>query len=526
MQVKSRALRLRPSFLDHPLPYRHAQRPRRTSRRNCIASGNSRDGRVRREPGETWSPQSPWTALRQARGSGRILDKTIHHPLLPGLVEIHRQLVAVHRRHRARPEFLVEDAVAAGEAGFAADDALGDELAFDRERLALGAAGRVGGLAVGLGALPAGGAVGGVEWLHLVEAGGAVTSHPAGAVAAIARRLGDSTSASGRSSRKREGIVSSTRSVTYGYTTTTKAVQSQMNTYQTTATTDPIGQFLQTIFGFLDRLFNRTTPTPAPGQPAAPTQVQPLPPVGGTQTVAGPTGGLSGTKTGTSIYKVVGNIMGAGSGVTIRGGGKSFRDNLGYPCNKCARESTWIFKPGTAGDWSPKLGSHGDEGGKETLIELANIQMMGTGGKWQCEGPHMTYKAVSGGTGSAPKSVENHEWASKLSHGHLGQNRIHHELWVDETGAGNNWRKFAEFNGAATGCNAITCPVPGSKCQDTMRLDDASGHQFISRSIVEIVPGAGAVGGGGGAASSNCCSINKRKEETNTNTAKRSNITN
>jgi predicted aspartyl protease len=237
------------------------------------------------------------------------------------------------------------------------------------------------------------------------------------------------------------------------------------------------------------------TPVPTP-QETAPTRTTPQAPA---SAPSGPTSGRQGAVTGKSIYQVVGNIATAGTGVTIRGGGNSFRDNLGYPCNKCARESTWIFKPGTAGDWSPKLGSHGDEGGKETLIELANIQMNGTGGKWQCEGPHMTYQGVSGGTGSAPRIGGKPRVGIKAVTWPLGQNRIHHELWYDATGSGNNWQKFAEFNGAATGCNAITCPVPGSKCQDTMRLDNPSGHQFIARSIVEIKPGAGAVGGGGAA---------------------------
>lgn len=211
-----------------------------------------------------------------------------------------------------------------------------------------------------------------------------------------------------------------------------------------------------------------------------------------------PSGGGGGsTATGKTIYQAIGNIMTAGSGVTIRGGGSSFRDNIGYPCNKCAREATWIFKPGTGGDWSPKLGSHGDEGGKETLIELGNISINGTGGDWRCEGPHMTYNDVSGGSGSAPKIGGLARVGIKAVTWPLGGNRIHHELWWDQTGSGNNWKKFAEFNGAATGCNAITCPVPGSKCQDTMRLDNPSGHQFIARSMVEIRPGAGGGGGGG-----------------------------
>ena len=244
--------------------------------------------------------------------------------------------------------------------------------------------------------------------------------------------------------------------------------------------------------------FQLPIPTLAPTAP----QIQPPPIRGGTKTVPAPpapTGGGGGgpsASTGTSIYKVVGSIA-SGGGVTLRGGGTSNRDNLGYPCNKCARESTWIFKPGTGGDYSLKLGSHGDEGGKETLIELGNIGTNSGGGEWKCEGPHMTYKGVSGGSGSGPAIGGKPRVGLKGISWPTGANAVHHEVWYDETGAGNSWKKVAEFTGSATGCNAITCPVPGSKCQDTLRLDNVQGHQFISRSIVEIVPGAGAVGGGG-----------------------------
>lgn len=210
-----------------------------------------------------------------------------------------------------------------------------------------------------------------------------------------------------------------------------------------------------------------------------------------------PSGGGGSNATGKTIYQVVSNIP-APPNVTIRGGGNSYRDNISYPCNKCAREATWIFRPGTAGDWSPKLGSHGDTGGKETLIELANIQMNGTGGDWQCEGPHMNYNKLSGGTGSAPRLAGKARVGIKAVTWPLPGNQVHHELWYDETGSGNNWQKFAEFSGAATGCTAITCPVPGNKCQDTMRLDNPSGHQFIARSMVEIKPGSANAGGGSG----------------------------
>ncbi len=67
------------------------------------------------------------------------LHKTIHHPLLPGPVELDRQLVAVDGGDVAVAEFLVEDAVAGREGGDGAGG-FGDQFAFDGERDAAGGA--------------------------------------------------------------------------------------------------------------------------------------------------------------------------------------------------------------------------------------------------------------------------------------------------------------------------------------------------------------------------------------------------
>lgn len=219
-------------------------------------------------------------------------------------------------------------------------------------------------------------------------------------------------------------------------------------------------------------------PTPGPAPPARTTAPAPSPP---------PAGGV----TGKTIYPVVAPIPNTGD-VTIRGGGNSFRDNIGYPCSKCAREATWIFTPGTGGDWSVKLGSHGSEGGPESLIELGNVSTDSGGGSWRCEGPHMTYSDVAGGTGKAPALAGKPQVGVKAVTWPLPGNKVHHEVYYDDAGTGGKWVKIASFEGSATGCNAITCPVPGGKCQDTLRLDGPSGHKFISRSMVEIRPGGGA----------------------------------
>ena len=72
------------------------------------------------------APASVWPDLSHP------LHKAIHHALLPRLVEIDGQLVAVDGGNVAVAEFLVEDAVAEGE-GRGGAGGFGDEFAFDGE---------------------------------------------------------------------------------------------------------------------------------------------------------------------------------------------------------------------------------------------------------------------------------------------------------------------------------------------------------------------------------------------------------
>ena len=199
-------------------------------------------------------------------------------------------------------------------------------------------------------------------------------------------------------------------------------------------------------------------------------------------------GAVGGSATGQNIYPVISDLSGQGE-VTLRGGGTSNRDNQSFPCDKCAREATWIFTPGSGGDWSIKLGSHGDEGGPEILIEMGNIDTDGGGGSWRCEGPHMDYADVSGGSGSLPAVGGSAQIGVKGISWPTGGNTIHHEIWLDPSGSGSNWSQVATFDGGSSCGNQIQCPVPGS-CQDTLRLDNVNGHQFISRSLMEISAGA------------------------------------
>src|SRR3954465_5589187 len=135
--------------------------------------------------------------------ASRPLHKTVHDLLLPRLVEGDGELVAVDLGDAAIAEFLVEDAVGEGEFRGRAGG-FGDELALDRQRPAAtrGEAAEIGRgrlgrkrrglflkaaaaaiaapaaatIAIGLGALPAGGRIGGAERFHVVEAGGAVAA--------------------------------------------------------------------------------------------------------------------------------------------------------------------------------------------------------------------------------------------------------------------------------------------------------------------------------------------------------------
>src|SRR5438552_14538976 len=104
------------------------------------------------------------------------LDETVDHPLLAGLVEVHRQLVALDRGDPPVAEFLVEDAFAEREAGAAGDDAFRHQFALDEALLrfrageAAVAAHRPFLAAVLLGALPARRRIGVLERVARIEA--------------------------------------------------------------------------------------------------------------------------------------------------------------------------------------------------------------------------------------------------------------------------------------------------------------------------------------------------------------------
>ena len=200
-------------------------------------------------------------------------------------------------------------------------------------------------------------------------------------------------------------------------------------------------------------------------------------------------GNGDGAATGESVYQVVGPISPTDGTRVSEASNNSQRDNQGYDCSICNREATWIFNSGGGDDVSIKMGSHGDEGDETSLIEFTT-----DGQRWRCEGPHMTYSDLDGGSGnldlgSTQVGVKGISWTT-------GSNASHHEIWFNADGSGSGWTKAAEWEGQASGCNEMTCPVPGGSCQDTLRMDDPpSGWEFISRSIVEIVPGQLASGG-------------------------------
>src|SRR5579885_1629728 len=78
---------------------------------------------------------SPLPASREREAGSHPLHKTIHHPLLPRLVEADGQLVAVDGGDVAVAELEVEDAVA-DRIGRGGAGRFGDQLAFDGQGLA------------------------------------------------------------------------------------------------------------------------------------------------------------------------------------------------------------------------------------------------------------------------------------------------------------------------------------------------------------------------------------------------------
>ena len=208
--------------------------------------------------------------------------------------------------------------------------------------------------------------------------------------------------------------------------------------------------------------------------------------------------GTGGTSTGTNIYPVVGPIADTGdtriSSAGSGSGGSSERDNRGFDCSKCSRETTWIFVPGNGGDWSVKMGSHGRTGGSDDdSIGAQWEQDFGSnGGGWRCEGPYGKFSDMSGSgsganiSGSGQVGLKGISWST-------GGNTMHHEVWFNETGDGQSWTQIATFDGTSPCGNPFKCPVPasggGAHCQDTLRIDDNNGSKFISSSIVEISPG-------------------------------------
>ena len=98
---------------------------------------------------------------------------------------------------------------------------------------------------------------------------------------------------------------------------------------------------------------------------------------------------VGATIPGPNVYPVVGPALTSGI-IPIRSSGTSFRDNQGFDCSKCARESTWFFVPGGS-DWTVKMGSHGEGSDNGSLIGFS-----ADGQRWRCEEPHMTYHDLSG----------------------------------------------------------------------------------------------------------------------------------
>jgi hypothetical protein len=56
------------------------------------------------------------------------------------------------------------------------------------------------------------------------------------------------------------------------------------------------------------------------------------------------------TLPGPNIYTNLGDIPRSGPfGLSLANNDTSHRDNVSFPCDQCARETTWFFIPGTGG---------------------------------------------------------------------------------------------------------------------------------------------------------------------------------
>jgi hypothetical protein len=151
-------------------------------------------------------------------------------------------------------------------------------------------------------------------------------------------------------------------------------------------------------------------------------------------------------------------------------------------------------------DVTVKMGSHGSASDETALISFGGIPYSGGGGSWKSEGPHGTDAGVSGSPneGSVTLTTTTKMGIKGISWNVSGATN-HHEIWVNADGTGAEWEMVAQFQGESS-CNPLSCPVPsgenGASCQDTLRIDNPNGHQFISRSIVEITPTDTPTGGG------------------------------
>lgn len=138
---------------------------------------------------------------------------------------------------------------------------------------------------------------------------------------------------------------------------------------------------------------------------------------------------VGATVQGPNVYPVVGDIPRSGGfGTSVANDGTSFRDNVSFPCDKCARETTWFFTPGAPGegdmDCTIKMGSHGGGSDNGSLIGFS-----ADGQRWRCEGPHMTYHDLSG-EGSVQLEASQRVGIKGISWNVSG-NTQHHEIWLN-----------------------------------------------------------------------------------------------
>ncbi len=221
---------------------------------------------------------------------------------------------------------------------------------------------------------------------------------------------------------------------------------------------------------------------------------------GGTPALTAPTGGgtAGDSFVGTHIYKPTGKkcSCSAGKPQTIGCSGKSVT-SVRSNCDGCALynvEATGMLQFAGAcgcGDEATikHLGPNHQDG--NCCWHIATISQSGKVG-FNNEGPHPETTSPKPETAIGNVgSVANKKIGFKSIIWNQG-GKWHHEVWIDVTGSGSNWKKAAQMDFTEWG-NVKKSSTPASNQQIEFRCD-CNDAKWLATEVVEIVPGATATG--------------------------------